>query len=163
MNTRRLWLGLLAYWVVAAVSLVVVHPEEVDRWHPLVAAAAGAAAGGALALALSGSRPRLPPARGVALVIVGSAVAEETVWRRLVLGTLADRSGVAAALAASTIAFALAHPAGRRMHVVTGAAFGCLYVISASLVCAAAAHAVYNLALTGVALQERPAEASPVA
>jgi membrane protease YdiL (CAAX protease family) len=155
---RRLWLGLLAYWLVAAVSLAVVHPERDEQWPSLVGLVVGAAAGAALVVALSGCRPRLPPAGLVPFVIVVSAVAEEAVWRRLVLGTLADRSGPMPALAASTVAFAVAHRSGRRVHVATGAVFGGLYVLSASLVCAASAHIVYNLALSGMVPSERTSE-----
>ena len=58
----------------------------------------------------------------------------------------------------STVAFALAHRNGRRVHLVTGGVFGCLYVVSASLVCAASAHAVYNIALSGLAAPRRERE-----
>jgi len=154
-TARRLWFGLLAYWLVAAVSLALVHPERREQWPPLVGLIVGAAAGAGLVVALSGCRPRLPPPGLLPVVIVVSAVAEETVWRRLVLGTLADRAGTTPALVASTVAFALAHRSGRRIHLATGAVFGGLYVTSASLVCAASAHVVYNLALRGMAPAQR--------
>src|SRR3954469_17712995 len=58
---RRLWFALVAYWLVAAVSVAAVPPERGQQWPPLVALAVGAAAGSGLVVALSGCRPRLPP------------------------------------------------------------------------------------------------------
>lgn len=159
MTGRRLWLGLSGYWALAAASLVAVHPRvATGAWPRPPAAAVGAIAGVCLAVALAGRRPLLPPANLALVIVVVAAAAEEVVWRRLLLGTLAERAGTAPALVASTVAFAFAHRAGRRVHLVTGGVFGCLYVVSASLVCTVSAHAVYNVALTGLAAPPRAPE-----
>ena len=74
---------------------------------------------------------------------------EEAVYRALVLGSLAIILGVAFALAVSTALFALSHVprqgAAAATHVLTGAAFGSVYVATGRLHAAVAAHGAYNL------------------
>ena len=86
-------------------------------------------------------------ARSIALA--ARSAQEEAVWRALVLGILVGPLGRLGALASSTVLFTCAH-AGRqrgaaRAHLVTGSAFGVAYLVTARLVAAVAAHAVYNV------------------
>jgi membrane protease YdiL (CAAX protease family) len=123
------------------------------------ALALGAAVGVALAQALAGRpiRPRLRRPRAAAgpLLLAGRAGLEEVAWRGFLLGALVPAVGPAAATAASSVVFACAHPVRRRadrlVHVLTGAAFGLVYVASGRLLAAVAAHVAYNALLAAAA------------
>ncbi len=142
-------------WVVL---LLVLSPPHPDRRVPVPAAVAAGLAAGVLASAavlrrdhvagraaeLAGRAFRLPKAR---LAILGlAAVNEELLWRRLVLGGILP-SGALAALAVSTLGFALAHRARPALHLGTGATFGGLYLATGALAAPVAAHWAYNALL----------------
>jgi membrane protease YdiL (CAAX protease family) len=95
--------------------------------------------------------------RAVLLTVL--AACEEALWRWGALRTLAPAVGAGAALALTSLAFALAHVTQRglrsvRVHVLTGSVFGGLYLASGSLVAPVAAHAGYNV-LVAAALEGR--------
>ncbi|HUB76267.1 MAG TPA: CPBP family intramembrane glutamic endopeptidase, partial [Solirubrobacteraceae bacterium] len=71
------------------------------------------------------------------------AANEEVLWRRLALGALLPRGGLLA-IAASTLAFALAHRRRTALQLLTGAAFGGLYVATGCLAASIGAHWTYN-------------------
>ena len=79
-------------------------------------------------------------------MLVVAAAAEEVVWRRVVLGELL-RAGPLAALAGSTLGFALVHRTRQSLHLGTGAAFGGLYLATGALAASIAAHWAYNVFL----------------
>jgi len=153
--TASLWLRLTATTTVAAVLLVTVSPARPDERLPWPAVpVAGAVAGGLLFLLATRRRLRVPAAPGSLPLLVARhgflglcAANEEIVWRRVLLGELLP-GGAVAALAASTIAFALAHRAHRVLHLGTGAAFGGLYLATGALAASVVAHWTYN-ALVG--------------
>ncbi len=156
MTARRLWLALAAYGAVAAASLVLFDPGAPNaRWPVPASVAVGTASGWALVAALGRVLPRPSARPALACVLIAAAAAEEVVWRRLVLGGLTNRAGALAALAASTLLFSLAHTRARATHVVTGAGFGALYLLSGGVLCACCAHGMYNLAVAGAA-SKRP-------
>ena len=102
-----------------------------------------------------------PAARSVSrrrrLAILGlAAVNEELLWRRLVLGGILP-SGALAALAVSTLGFALAHRARPALHLGTGATFGGLYLATGALAAPVAAHWAYNTLLLRRASARRAA------
>lgn len=146
MTATRLWIGLAASWAAAALSLLLVQP----RWTLAPsAAAAGVGLGMLVGAGLAAARARRLPTSRLRLplvaVVVVTAGAEELLWRRFLLGGLADRAGTVLALACSTVLFACAHRHGRRDHLVTGGCFGALYV-GAGLAAAWSAHAAYDVA-----------------
>jgi membrane protease YdiL (CAAX protease family) len=145
---RRLWLTIGANCVGAVATLVLVDPPSARPWPLPVAAAVGAVGGLVLFAALARRRPCLPRSAALTAVLLAAAAAEEVVWRRLLLGELDRHGPVVAALALSTGAFALAHRRGRRSHLVTGAAFGLLFLAS-GIVAACCAHGAYNLSAAG--------------
>ncbi len=107
-------------------------------------------AGSACTWRVARHRPYVPPLVPAALaacaVLVVSAASEEVVWRRVVLGELL-RAGPLAALAGSTLGFALVHRTRQGLHLGTGAAFGGLYLATGALAAAIAAHSSYNVLL----------------
>jgi ABC-2 type transport system ATP-binding protein len=138
--------------------LLVLSPPRPDRRVPVPAAVAAGLVVGVLvsgavlrreqvdrrAGELARRTLRLPKAK-VALLGL-AAVNEELLWRRLVLGGILT-VGVLAALAVSTLGFALAHRARPALHVGTGAAFGCLYLATGALAAPVAGHWAYNTLL----------------
>ena len=157
MSARRLWLGILAYWVGAAASLALYHPPAIVAFVPWsLAVPLGAALGIVLFVGIARCTPRPPMALVLVLVLSASAVAEEIVWRRLLLGELAQRSSALPALAAVSALFAFTHRSRRLLHAGTGAAFGGLYLLSGSLVAVCVAHAGYNLSVAGMARASSP-------
>ena len=156
----RLLLWATAFAAVAAVGL--------PPWQPLAPAVSapivGSAIGLALFVALAGA-PRLPPAplrvtAARAAYLAAAAAFEEVLWRGLGLGLLGPRIGVAAALAATSIAFALSHRRTpgplRALHVLTGLGFGAAF-LCAGLVAAIVGHAVYNILIDlGVQAERGP-------
>lgn len=152
MSASSLWLRLVATWSAAGALLVLASAPAAGgaAWRPAVAAATGVGVGFALFAALGGRpRPLARPRATTAAVLVVTAGAEEVVWRWFALAELAARSGAAAALAATTVAFALAHGRAAAHHLVTGAAFGALFLLTGSLAAAWSAHAAYNLCVAG--------------
>jgi membrane protease YdiL (CAAX protease family) len=147
-------------WLLAALggAFVVPRPEQlVDVGAPL---ALGLATGVGLYVVLSGSVTVTVRGPGVAarLVYVAARAAyEEAVWRLCLLGLLAAAFGPAAGLALTTAAFALSHwpRQGRRavVHLLTGAAFGGVFLVTGSFAAAAATHVAYNAL---VAADHRP-------
>lgn len=170
MSRRALWWGLVLELGLAAGLLAQLHgraaPQSPVGW-PL---AAGVALVLVRALAGRWPRPRLARAgAGAAKVVVltAKAAAEEVTWRLAVVGALSGPIGPVAAVGAGSVGFALAHVPrqrvrGLRVHVVTGAAFGAVFVV-AGLPAAAAAHALYNLLLLsmGPAARATPGATEP--
>jgi membrane protease YdiL (CAAX protease family) len=88
--------------------------------------------------------PSLRPA------VVVESVFEELVWRGLAFQVLREYVPTAAALAFSTMGFALVHfesqgVKGMFVHVVTGLSFASVVLVTGSLAAAVVAHVVYNL------------------
>ena len=95
-------------------------------------------------------RARIPAVVAKASFLAARSAGEEVIWRWFVLGGLAPVVGALPALAASTAGFAIAHhrsqgTRGVLVHVLTGAAFGCVFLATGSLVAAVTAHVAYNL------------------
>jgi uncharacterized protein len=82
----------------------------------------------------------------IVLLVVIAPLAEEIVYRGVLLASFDRRWGVAVAVTASSIVFSAAHMsvAGFVPLVVAGALFGWLYMRSGSLRVAILAHAAYN-------------------
>ena len=87
-------------------------------------------------LAVTRRPPYVPPPVPAALAALRrvdlAAASEEILWRRVVLGELL-RVGPAAAVAGSTLGFALVHRTRQLLHLGTGAAFGGLYLATGAL------------------------------
>jgi membrane protease YdiL (CAAX protease family) len=140
------------------------------RVGALLAACGGIGAGVALFVTLARRAPQRFRPHAVAIralvltapALLAAAVGEEAIWRYLLLGVLRGLAGTSGALAASTAAFAFAHGLGGvravRIHVVTGACFGTVYIASGRLVAAVAAHLAYNLLV--VAARAGPLDAA---
>lgn len=95
----------------------------------------------------SGARRRLSVVASAVLVVGGAL--EEVFWRGIALVHLVGAVGTGAALAVTTVGFATTHvPAfglrGAATQLVTGGAFGGLFVATGSLPSAVGAHATYN-------------------
>jgi membrane protease YdiL (CAAX protease family) len=92
------------------------------------------------------------------------ACLEEAVWRGIVLGGLLSLVGSWPALAASSAGFAAWHlpSLGGRcaVHLVTGVAFGCAFLMG-GLFAAMLAHALYNLLVDWAVHAERARVRSP--
>jgi ABC-2 type transport system ATP-binding protein len=100
--------------------------------------------------------PGIRPATVVGGVLLVRAALEELFWRGLVLGAAARAIPATGALALSSACFAYAHR--RRVHVLTGGAFGALYLATGRLAAPIAAHGLYNLI---VWVDGRRADATP--
>ncbi len=122
----------------------------------LTATVMGAGVGVILYATIAKRRPFLPaflPDTAAKLAFLALAAAnEEVLWRRVVLGELL-RSGAVAALAGSTLGFALAHRGRPGVHLGTGLAFGGVYLATGALGACIGAHLTYNLCL--LSLRER--------
>jgi ABC-2 type transport system ATP-binding protein len=158
--TKRAF-GRLAGWVVVTALAIVVAPsvEPVDpTLHGLANGVVfGCLVGGAIFAVLA--RRRLPAAAVAALprrrliarsvVLTAKSAQEEALWRAVLLGLLVGPLGRLAAVGAATVLFAAAHAQrqGRAAaaHLVTGTAFGVVYVVTGRLLAAVAAHATYNV------------------
>jgi len=157
------WLRILAGTALALASLVLLVPARPGLRVPVApAGVVGAAAGLTLYLVVARRRPCLPPGSARVRVLACKwallgllAANEEVVWRRAVLGEFL-RAGSTAAVAGSTVIFALAHRARPGLHVGTGAAFGGLYLATGALISSIAAHWTYNLLLSTLADRQRP-------
>ena len=160
---HRVLVSLLALPCVAAALLVRLPTAPLRAPLPIQAALpAGLLAGGLLSALLARGRVHgVRPALAVLVVAVG--MSEEVLWRGFTLARLAAAAGVLPALGLTTLGFAATHyPAmrarGVRVHLLTGAAFGAVFVATGSLVACAAAHALYNLLV--VARRGAPAAAA---
>jgi membrane protease YdiL (CAAX protease family) len=161
-RAASLWLRIAVGTLLALVLLVAVRPARPAAAIPVPAAIGfGMASGLALQLAAARRLPRLRPSLrspGHSVVRLGLfgllAANEEVVWRRTLLGELLH-TGPTAAIAASTLAFALAHRVRPALHLGTGAAFGGLYVITGALPASIAAHSTYNV-LVGTLAERTP-------
>jgi ABC-2 type transport system ATP-binding protein len=119
----------------------------------LASVSLGLLAGAALFAVLARARPRVlltPLALATATVVACAGMSEEAVWRAFALGRISSTVGVWTAVAITTAAFAATHlptlrTRGAGVQLVTGAAFGALFVTTGSLVACALAHATYNL------------------
>jgi membrane protease YdiL (CAAX protease family) len=150
MTAWRLWFALTAYGATAIASLLLVDRHSPPgRWPAPAAVAGGIATGWLLFAVLARVRPRLPARLPLACVLIGAAAAEEIVWRRLVLGELAAHVAPLSALLVSSLLFAFGHVHARATHVLTGATFGALYLISGGVLSGCCAHGAYNLAVAG--------------
>lgn len=149
MSASSLWVRIGAIWLTAAVLLllVAVPAPPGPGWGRAVAGATGTLGGVLLFLGLGGCRhlPLRRPRGPTAAVLFVTAGAEEVVWRRFALAELALRVGAVPALGATTVAFALAHGEAAGRQLVTGAAFGLLYLGTGNLAAPWCAHAAYNL------------------
>jgi ABC-2 type transport system ATP-binding protein len=163
--------GRLAGWVAVTALATLVAPSV----EPLDPSLHGLANGGVFGCVVGGAifvvlaRRRIPAAAVAALprrrlvarsvVLTAKSAQEEALWRALALGLLVGPLGRLAAISATTVLFAAAHVhrQGRAaaVHLVTGTAFGAVYVVTGRLVAAVAAHATYNVLVgTGAMTEE---------
>ncbi|HET7573296.1 MAG TPA: ABC transporter ATP-binding protein [Gaiellaceae bacterium] len=163
MSGRRALLA--AAFPVAAVGLFLLVPTPPPAPPASLPAAVGAGTVTALGLylLLAGGRPGLLPTPVLLAAAVAVGASEEAIWRAFALARLAPALGAFAALALVSLAFAAQHyPAqgarGVRVHVLTGAVFGVLFLASGSLVAAAVAHALYNVLTVGAGGLPLPAD-----
>jgi membrane protease YdiL (CAAX protease family) len=146
----KAWGRIAALTTVAVALLVGLAPTRpADRLSWLPGAGTGAVAGAALCVVVTGRRLQAPRVAASLLTarcgILGLLAAdEEIVWRRAVLGELMF-GGAVAALAASTLGFAIAHRVRPGLHLLTGITFGGLYVATGTLAASIAAHWAYNV------------------
>jgi membrane protease YdiL (CAAX protease family) len=149
MTATGLWLRLVGSALLAAGLVVAVSPALPPPAVAPGALALGVVAG--LATFRAVARIPLPLPLPLAGVLVVAAGAEEVIWRWFALGELAQRTGPAVALTATSIAFGAVHPGRRLQHVCTGVAFGAVFLATGSLLAAWAAHAAYNLSVAAAA------------
>jgi membrane protease YdiL (CAAX protease family) len=148
-------------WSLAAVAggAFVPRPEAlVDLGG--AALALGLVVGIGVYVVLAGSVTVTVRAAGVSAriaYVAARAAYEEAVWRLCLLGLLAAAFGPAAGLSLTTVAFALSHwpRQGPRsaVHLLTGTAFGGVFLATGSFAAAVATHAAYNAL---VAANHRP-------
>ncbi len=152
-----MWARLALAGGLSIVLLVVLSPPRPGlRGSALGAVAAGVGAGTILFVTVARRRPFVPSLTSNAVakcsILAVAAANEEVLWRRVALGELLH-SGAAAALAGSTLGFALGHRSRTGLHLGTGLVFGGLYLATGALLACIAAHFTYNLCL--LALHER--------
>lgn len=147
--------------VVLPLTLDIPPPTQL-RASPALGLAIGLVAGTILYAIVARRRPvAVGPAGPLPTAfIVGWATVEEIVWRWLLLGGLALAVPAAAAFVATIVAFAWAHAHGRRGHLLTGATFGGVYLLTGTLLAPVLAHVVYNLLVAG-SLRTTRAQAQP--
>lgn len=158
MTGPQLWARFGAGVALVCLLLAVVPPPARGAWPVLPAVAAGLVAGTALFVAIE---RRAPPLRRGALAadvwlakhaaLVLWAGVEEVVWRRTVLGELANALPTVAALAVGSLAFGLCHRARSPLHVAAGLLFGIVFLVGGGLAGAWAAHAAYNGSIAATA------------
>ena len=163
--------GRLVAWTMVAIAAALLAPAAVPldaSVHPLGnAITLGGLTGAFVFYALA--RQRLPRNGGTvdsrrlvarSIVLSVRSAQEEAVWRALVLGMLVAPLGRLGALVASTTLFAGAHVLrqGRAAtaHLVTGSAFGVVFLLTGRLSGAIAAHSVYNVLVGTASLRETP-------
>jgi membrane protease YdiL (CAAX protease family) len=151
-----------------SLALVLEPPRPSARVHTSAAVVIGVGVGLVLFVALARRRPRMPrPAGSLAFLLANIgflglwATNEELVWRRVILGELLV-VGAIPAFVASTLGFALMHRARPGLHLVSGGAFGAVYLTTGALAASVAAHWAYNVLVGGLADRElRRAHAPP--
>jgi membrane protease YdiL (CAAX protease family) len=151
----------VVWWSLAALAGAAVVPRPEPRVDLGGAALVlGLVAGVGLYVVLSGSLHVTVRAPGVAAriaYVAARAAYEEALWRLCLLGLLAAAFGPAVGLALTTAAFALSHwpRQGPRagVHLVTGTAFGGVFLVTGSFAATAATHVAYNAL---VAASHRP-------
>ncbi|MDQ3823283.1 MAG: ATP-binding cassette domain-containing protein, partial [Actinomycetota bacterium] len=151
----------------AASLLIVVPAAAASRWPTPPSLALGVGAGSVLFVGLARRAPalRVPDHRRAAfaakaLLLAVRSASEEVIWRWALLGALTATLGPVPALAVATCCFALAHAGwqGRRgvaVHLLTGATFGGVFLVSGSLAAAIGAHVAYNLLVALAVESER--------
>jgi membrane protease YdiL (CAAX protease family) len=154
------WARLVLATVLSILLLATLAPPRPElRIAALTAAAIGVGAGAILYATVAKRRPSLqlllPDALARCFVLGLAAANEEVLWRRVILGELLH-SGAAAALAGSTLGFALAHRGRPGLHLGTGLVFGGLYLATGALGACIAAHLTYNLCLLAPRQQIEP-------
>jgi ABC-2 type transport system ATP-binding protein len=132
--------GLLALGLALTLGLPPVAPLVGGAWTPLL----GLPAAVALFAGATRRAPSTRPRATLAFALTLRASLEELFWRGLVLAGCSLAVGAAGALALSSGAFACMHRR-RRLHLLTGLAFGGLYVATGKLLAPILAHAAYNL------------------
>ncbi len=166
-EAAALWARVAGSSALAAATVVAADPPTPTAEAPSAATvAAGVVVGVVLFAAVVHRAPwraterRLPTLLTVHAFLALCALNEEVVWRRLVLGE-ALPVGAPAAVGVSALGFALVHRSRRRLHLVTGTAFGVAYVLTGSLVSPIVAHWTYNslVAVSSPPVPARPAEA----
>ena len=138
--------GLVAALLALAIGLPGLEPLVRGWWTPVL----GVPVALALFAAVLRRRPVRRPSPLAGAMLAAGAALEELFWRGLVLGALAIAAGAAGALALSSACFACVHRR-RGLHLVTGAAFGGLYVVSGKLLAPIVAHAIYNVLVCSAA------------
>ena len=161
----ELWSRTAVLAGIAATLLATASSGMEPRVPSSLALLAAAATAAALFGVLARRSPtlRVPVGREAAvaakgLLLAARSASEEVIWRWWFLGGLAPRFGVVTALVASTVCFALTHAGwqGRRgvaVHLLTGSAFGMVFLATGSVVACAAAHVAYNL-LVALAVED---------
>jgi ABC-2 type transport system ATP-binding protein len=170
----RVWGPIALETVLVAAFVVLTNASTgAPEAASLLSVAVGIAAGAGLFALLAHEPPRVRlrrARRGIvatkASVLLLRSTFEEILWRGVVLGGLAERTGVIPAYAVSTVGFAALHagPRARQTHLVSGASFGGLYLATHGLGAPIAAHATYNLLVLVAAESGRlgnPPRASP--
>src|SRR5205823_6221504 len=95
-------------------------------------------------------RPARLPSALAGAVLAALAGLEELFWRGLVLGALAVVAGSVGALTLSTALFGCLHRR-RGLHLLTGAAFGGVYLATGQLLAPILAHVSYNVLVCSAA------------
>ncbi len=160
-KARRFWSARCAEVVVGAILVGLLNCGD-SRVAPATAVASGALV--ALALGVVALRIRAPigrrtsgPALATGIYLTFRAAFEEVVWRLTVTGRLAAAAGWPLGLAVGSVGFAVAHARRGRaavlIHVLTGFAFGGLYLATGRLVAPVVAHGLYNLVLLRASLR----------
>jgi ABC-2 type transport system ATP-binding protein len=142
----RLTPGLLAALLALTVGLPHVQARLDGAWTP----ALGLPLAAALYAGVLRRRPARCPSAVAATVLAAGAALEELFWRGLVLGALTLAAGAAGALTLSSALFAGVHRR-RCLHLVTGAAFGGVYLLTGRLLASVVAHAAYNVLVCSAA------------
>jgi membrane protease YdiL (CAAX protease family) len=112
-------------------------------------------------------RAAVKPMLIATLVLLLSAIADETIWRGFAFNFLVQRGGTNTALVIATLGFAVMHGyergwAGLSSHILTGCAFAAALLCSGSVLVAVVMHIGYNLALVaGTTLPARVERSDP--
>jgi len=153
----------LAYVVVLPLCFVVYRywaPEREDGApSPLICIAFAAAAGlaaCAVGVIIGGGRTVAPSVLTIVCLGVAAPVAEELLFRGVILGRLERSAGPVFALIASSVLFAIAHIGSGNVLAmlapgIAGLLFGGVYLKTRSVTWSIAAHVVSNLATFAIA------------
>ena len=138
--------GIAAGLLALTVGLPRVHQPVAGPWTPLL----GLPVGLTLFAAAVRRRPARLPSALAGAVLAALAGLEELFWRGLVLGALAVVAGSVGALTLSTALFGCLHRR-RGLHLLTGAAFGGVYLATGQLLAPILAHVSYNVLVCSAA------------